>query len=187
MPHTMAGALAQGGRLTHLNPPGLSTPTGYTHIVAPQRGRLVFIAGQVAADAKGAVVGKGDFKAQTKQVYDNLRTAVTAAGATMADVVKINVYVTDLAQISAMREIRQQYFSGNPPASIDARRISFDARFAAAAIASSMTPSRAPCRTTSRPGATSPEKDDPAEANLSEAAAGEIAPGPARASSATST
>jgi reactive intermediate/imine deaminase len=113
----VAGALAQGGRLTHLNPPGLSTPTGYTHIVAPQRGRLVFIAGQVAADAKGSVVGKGDFKAQTKQVYDNLRTAVTAAGATMADVVKINVYVTDLAQISAMREIRQQYFSGNPPAS----------------------------------------------------------------------
>lgn len=113
----VAGALAQGGRLTHLNPPGLSTPTGYTHVVAPQRGRLVFIAGQVAADAKGAVVGNGDFKAQTKQVYENLRTAVTAAGATMADVVKINVYVTDLTQISAMREIRQQYFSSNPPAS----------------------------------------------------------------------
>jgi reactive intermediate/imine deaminase len=113
----VVGALAQSGRLRHLNPPGLATPTGYTHVVAPQRGRLVFIAGQVAADAKGAVVGKGDFRAQTKQVYENLRTAVTAAGATMADVVKINVYVTDVTQISTMREIRQQYFSSNPPAS----------------------------------------------------------------------
>ena len=113
----VAGALAQSGRLRHLNPSGLSTPTGYTHVVAPQRGRLVFIAGQVAADAKGAIVGKGDFKAQTQQVYENLKTAVTAAGATMADVVKINVYVTDVSQISTMREIRQQYFSSSPPAS----------------------------------------------------------------------
>lgn len=111
------GSLAQSGRLRHLNPKGLSTPTGYTHVVAPQRGRPVFIAGQVAADASGTVVGKGDFKAQTKQVYENLKTAVEAAGATMADVAKINVYVTDISQIAAMREIRQQYFTSNPPAS----------------------------------------------------------------------
>ena len=111
------GALAQGARLRHVNPPTLSTPTGYTHIVAPQRGRLVFIAGQVAADKSGTVVGKGDFKAQTKQVFDNLKAAVEAAGGTMADVAKINVYVTDLSQIAAMREIRQQFFTSNPPAS----------------------------------------------------------------------
>jgi reactive intermediate/imine deaminase len=111
------GALAQGARLRHLNPPTLSTPTGYTHVVAPQRGRLVFIAGQVAADRTGTVVGKGDFKAQTKQVFENLKAAVTAAGGTMADVAKINVYVTDLSEIAAMREIRQQYFTGTPPAS----------------------------------------------------------------------
>ena len=111
------GALAQSGRLRHLNPPMLSTPTGYTHVVAPQRGRLVFIAGQVAADKSGSVVGRGDFKAQTKQVFENLKVAVEAAGGTMADVAKINVYATDLSQISAMREVRQQYFTGNPPAS----------------------------------------------------------------------
>lgn len=110
-------ALAQGGRLRHLNPPTLSTPTGYTHVVAPQRGRLVFVAGQVSADKSGTVVGKGDFRAQTKQVFENLKAAVEAAGGTMADVAKINVYVTDLSQIAAMREIRQQYFTGNPPAS----------------------------------------------------------------------
>ena len=111
------GVVAQGARLRHVNPPTLSKPTGYTHIVAPQRGRLVFIAGQVAADKTGNVVGAGDFKAQTKQVFENLKAAVEAAGGTMADVAKINVYVTDLSQIAAMREIRQQFFTGNPPAS----------------------------------------------------------------------
>jgi reactive intermediate/imine deaminase len=111
------GALAQGARLRHINPPGLSKPTGYTHVVAPQRGRLVFIAGQVSADPSGAVIGKGDFKAQAKQVFENLKAAVEAAGRTMADVAKINVYTTDLSEIALMREIRQQYFKGNPPAS----------------------------------------------------------------------
>jgi reactive intermediate/imine deaminase len=111
------GAAAQGGRLRHLNPQALSTPTGYTHVVVPQRGRLVFIAGQVAADRTGAIVGKGDFRAQARQVFENLKTAVEAAGGTMADVAKINVYATDLSQVAAMREVRSQYFTGNPPAS----------------------------------------------------------------------
>jgi len=111
------GTLAQSGLLKYVNPPGLSTPTGYTHVVIPQGGRPVFIAGQVAADKTGAVVGKGDFRAQTKQVFENLKTAVEAAGGSMSDVAKINVYVTDLSQIAALREIRQQYFTSNPPAS----------------------------------------------------------------------
>jgi enamine deaminase RidA (YjgF/YER057c/UK114 family) len=111
------GALAQGARLRHVNPPTLSTPTGYTHVVIPQRGRLVFIAGQVAADKSGAIIGKGDFKAQTKQVFENLKAAAAAAGGTMADIAKINIYVTDASQIAAIREIRSQYFTGNPPAS----------------------------------------------------------------------
>jgi 2-iminobutanoate/2-iminopropanoate deaminase len=85
--------------------------------VIPQAGRLVFLAGQVANDKSGAVVGKGDFKAQTKQVFENLKTAVEAAGGTMADVAKITIYVTDASQIAALREVRQQYFTGNLPAS----------------------------------------------------------------------
>jgi enamine deaminase RidA (YjgF/YER057c/UK114 family) len=113
----VGGAFAQGGLLRYLNPPGLSTPTGYTHVVIPQGGRPVFIAGQVANDKTGALVGKGDFKAQTKQVFENLKTAVEAAGGTMADVAKITIYVTDASQIGALREIRQQYFTSNLPAS----------------------------------------------------------------------
>jgi reactive intermediate/imine deaminase len=112
-----AAAFAQSARLRHLNPSTLSTPTGYTHVVAPLRGRLVFIAGQVANDRTGTVVGKGDFKAQAKQVFENLRAAVEAAGGTMADIAKINVYVTDTSQLAALREVRQQYFTANPPAS----------------------------------------------------------------------
>jgi 2-iminobutanoate/2-iminopropanoate deaminase len=111
------GGLAQGRLLKYLNPAGLSMPTGYTHVVIPQGGTPVFIAGQVANDKSGAVVGKGDFRAQTKQVFENLKTAVEAAGGTMSDVAKITIYVTDLSQIAALREIRQQYFTGNLPAS----------------------------------------------------------------------
>lgn len=111
------GAVAQSARLRHLNPPALSTPTGYTHVVIPQRGRIVFIAGQVAADKSGAIVGKGDFKAQTKQVFENLKAAAEAAGGTMADIAKINIYVTDATQIQSIRDVRQQYFTASPPAS----------------------------------------------------------------------
>jgi reactive intermediate/imine deaminase len=112
-----AAALASNARLRHLNPPTLFTPTGYTQVVTPLGGHLVFIAGQVAADTTGAVVGKGDFKAQVKQVFENLQSAVEAAGGTMADIAKINVYVTDTSQLAAMREVWQQYFTAKPPAS----------------------------------------------------------------------
>jgi enamine deaminase RidA (YjgF/YER057c/UK114 family) len=112
-----AAALAQSGRLRHLNPQALFTPTGYTHVVTPLRGRLVFIAGQVAADKAGAVIGKGDFKTQAQQVFENLQAAIEAAGGTMADIAKINVYVTDTSQLAAMGEVRQQYFPANPPVS----------------------------------------------------------------------
>ena len=101
----------------HLNPPALSKPTGYTHIVEVHRGRTVYIAGQVAFDASGALVGKGDFKAQARQVMENLKAALAAANATFDNVVKVNTYVTDMSQIQALREIRAGYFGTNPPAS----------------------------------------------------------------------
>ena len=111
------GAFAQSGRVRHLNPPALSKPIGYTHVVVPLKGRLVFVSGQVATDSGGNIVGKDDFKAQAKQVFENLKTAVEAAGGTMPDVAKINVYATDLSQIPAYRDVRAQYFTANLPAS----------------------------------------------------------------------
>lgn len=113
-------AYAQSGsppKLRFLNPPAIATPTGYTHLVEVNRGRLVYISGQVALDKSGAVVGKGDFKAQVTQVFENLKAAVEAAGGTMADIAKINTYAVDVSQLQALREVRSTYFTGNPPAS----------------------------------------------------------------------
>src|SRR5262245_55704877 len=101
----------------HTNPPTLSKPTGYTHVVEVNRGKTVYIAGQVAFDTTGAVVGKQDFIAQTRQVMENLKAALASAGATFENIVKVNTYVTDMSQIQALREIRTSYFGANPPAS----------------------------------------------------------------------
>jgi 2-iminobutanoate/2-iminopropanoate deaminase len=111
--------LAQKGRsvIQRLNPPGLSTPTGYSHVVSARGGRTVYIAGQVAFDAKGQLVGKGDLPAQTRQVFANLDTALKAAGATFNDVVKVNYYMLDASQVQVVRDIRTKYFTTELPAS----------------------------------------------------------------------
>jgi 2-iminobutanoate/2-iminopropanoate deaminase len=107
--------------VTHIrrtNPPALSKPTGYTHVVeiiGP--GKIVYIAGQVAADKDGKVVGERDMKAQTEQVFRNLEAALKTAGATFGDVVKMNTYMTDLSQVAAYREVRSRYLADAPPAS----------------------------------------------------------------------
>mgnify|MGYP000010224794 CR=1 FL=1 len=113
------GPMAQGGRsvIQRMNPPGLSTPTGYSHIVSTRGGRTIYISGQVAFDAKGQLVGKGDLTAQTKQVFANLDTALKAAGATFNDVVKTNYYMLDASQVQVIREVRSQYFTKELPAS----------------------------------------------------------------------
>jgi len=101
----------------YLNPPTLSMPTGYTHVVEVRRGRTIYIAGQVALDQTGAVVGKGDFAAQAKQVFENLRLALAAAGATFDNLVKVTTFVTDMSQLQVLREVRAKYYGNNAPAS----------------------------------------------------------------------
>lgn len=113
------GPSAQGGRsvITRMNPPGISTPTGYSHVVSAKGGRTIWIAGQVANDAKGQLVGKGDVAAQAAQVFANLDTALKAAGATFDDVVKVNYYLLDASQVQVVRDIRSKYFTKGLPAS----------------------------------------------------------------------
>jgi reactive intermediate/imine deaminase len=103
--------------IRYLNPSSLSVPTGYSHVVEVNSGRTIYIAGQVALDKAGNVVGKGDFAAQTTQVFENLKLALAAVGATFDNVVKINTYVTDMSQIQTLRDIRTRYYSKNAPAS----------------------------------------------------------------------
>jgi enamine deaminase RidA (YjgF/YER057c/UK114 family) len=103
-----------------VNPPTLATPRGYTHVVTATGGKTVFIAGQVAWNVKGEVVGKGDLRAQATQAYENLKAALAAAGATTADVVKMNTYIVNFksADLPMIREVRSKFFAQeNPPAS----------------------------------------------------------------------
>lgn len=100
---------AQGPTIRRINPPTLSAPTGYTHVVEASGARTLYIAGQVAMDSTGRVVGVGNFRAQVEQVFANLQRALAAANATFDHVVKINVYVTDASQVAVLREVRGRY------------------------------------------------------------------------------
>ena len=105
---------AQG--LQRINPPGLSTPTTYSHIV--RDGKTLYIAGQVGADAQGKVAGTGMVE-QLEQVLKNLQIALQSQGADFSHVAKINIYVTDVEAFRApdAAKVRAKYFGANRPAS----------------------------------------------------------------------
>jgi enamine deaminase RidA (YjgF/YER057c/UK114 family) len=124
---TLATAQARPDGPRFINPPTLSTPHGYSHVVdVPAGSRMVYVAGQVSLDTAGRLVGAGDFRAQAVQVFENLRAALGAAGATFGDVVKLNYYVVDVSQLAALREVRDRYVNtAAPPAStlVEVRRL----------------------------------------------------------------
>jgi reactive intermediate/imine deaminase len=109
-----------------LNPPELAPAPGYTQVVEVTGGRTIYVSGQIAMDRSGEVVGEGDLKAQTRQVFENLKAALAAAEAGFGDVVKLSYYLTDISQIAAVRGVRDEYVdTGNPPAStaVEVRRL----------------------------------------------------------------
>ncbi len=112
---TAAPAAAQGVPLKALNPPALPTPNGYSHIMVAPAGRRAVISGQVAMDSTGRIVGAGDFRAQTVQVFENLRRALASIGATFDDVIGLNTYVTDFSQLAVLREVRARYLPKERP------------------------------------------------------------------------
>jgi enamine deaminase RidA (YjgF/YER057c/UK114 family) len=79
-----------------LNPAGLEKPVGYAHVAKITSGKLVHVAGQAPFDANGAVVGKGNFAAQFRQVMHNLKVAVEAAGGRPNQYAILTMYVTDV-------------------------------------------------------------------------------------------
>jgi 2-iminobutanoate/2-iminopropanoate deaminase len=114
----IAFAQARTPQVKRTNPPTLSKPTGYTHIVEVNGpARTVYISGQIAFDTDGKIVGAGDMKAQAEQVFKNLEIALTAAGAKFADIVKMNTYITDMSKAQAVRDVRARYFGDTTPAS----------------------------------------------------------------------
>lgn len=107
--------------MTHIehfsHPEGMPPSVGYSHAVAGT-GTLVAIAGQVAMDENGELVGPNDPRAQAERVFENLALALAAAGASFSDVIKLGVYVTDIAILPAVREVRDRYVNTeHPPAS----------------------------------------------------------------------
>lgn len=108
-------AAAQGTGTRYINPEGLVKPTGYTHLVIAPDGRTVYIAGQVAFDRTGKVVGDGDFAAQAEQVFRNLRHALTSVGGSMGDLVKTTTFITDIKHLPALREVRARHLAQSQP------------------------------------------------------------------------
>ena len=78
---------------------------------------ISFISGQIAKNANGEVVGKGDIRAQTRQCIENLNAVLEAGGATLGNVVKVTVYVTHIERLKAIDEVRAEYLEEKYPAS----------------------------------------------------------------------
>lgn len=97
----------------------LAEPNGHfaQAISAPASGRLLFVSGMTARNAEGGITGVGDVRAQTQQVCENLDAAVRAAGGTLEDIVRVDVYVRDISDFDAIHEVRRRFFTGLAPAS----------------------------------------------------------------------
>jgi enamine deaminase RidA (YjgF/YER057c/UK114 family) len=101
-----------------INPPAISKPPGYTHVVeVTGPGKTIYVAGQLGLDASGNVAG--DFRAQAAQAFANLKNALAAVGATPGNIVKVNVYIVDIGKnLMIYREVRDQNLNMTaPPAS----------------------------------------------------------------------
>jgi enamine deaminase RidA (YjgF/YER057c/UK114 family) len=105
-------------KVDFIDPPELCPTFGWTQVATVEGAKkTIYVSGQVAVDAKGVVVGKGDLKRQTEQVFDNLTMALKAVGATWLDVVKTNMYVVNLkpADVAILREVRARYIHREHP------------------------------------------------------------------------
>ena len=106
---------ATAQEIERINPEGMTQPTSYSHLV--KFDRLMFIAGQVAVDGEGNVIGEGDMTAQVRQVLENMQSVLTSEGADFSDVVKINIFTTDIDEFRKSGEVRREFFGEHAPTS----------------------------------------------------------------------
>jgi enamine deaminase RidA (YjgF/YER057c/UK114 family) len=106
-------------KITRTNPKTIAKPfSNYAHVVTVEGAKkLVFCAGQVAADANGKVLPPDSFEAQTKMVMKNLKKALAAGGAKLSDITKITIYICNPHDVPKARCILQDYFGKHPPGS----------------------------------------------------------------------
>ena len=104
-------------QIRFLNPPTLSTPpaNGYSHVVLVQGGRTAYISSQLGLDSSGQLLE--GFEAQAMQAFENLKLAIQAANMTFEHLVKINLFLTDMAHIQMMRQVRDRFINRETPPS----------------------------------------------------------------------
>ena len=86
-------------------------------IAVEAKGKLVFISGMTSRRADGTIAGIGDIEAQTRQVCENVKSAVEAAGGTLANVCRVDVYVRNMENLAPIHKVRREYFKSPAPAS----------------------------------------------------------------------
>ena len=101
---------APASSVRSISAPTLANPPGYSHAVEA-RGTMVYTSGQIALDGQGNVVGAGDMRAQTEQVFANVKASLAAANTDFAHAVKLTVFLTDLSQenLLVFRQVRDRY------------------------------------------------------------------------------
>lgn len=106
-------ARADDPEVQYLRPPGLFASPMFSQVTTVVRGKLIFVSGQVSWDDKGKVVHAGDLRAQTHQTFENVKTALAAAGATFDNVLKFTIYVVNLdrAKWKIVGEERAKYIN----------------------------------------------------------------------------
>jgi enamine deaminase RidA (YjgF/YER057c/UK114 family) len=108
----------EGPTIRKLNPATMPSPYGYSQVVDVTARRTVYLAGQVPLDERNELVGAGDFPAQVRQTFENVRRGLEAVGLTFDDVVKMHMYLTDIANLPALRDVRDEFVNtDSPPAS----------------------------------------------------------------------
>ena len=107
-------------RTSRLNPDTVPAPLGtYSHSVRVETsdGTWIYVSGQIATDSEGNLVAPNDLPAQSERVFENLKSILEANGASFADVVKLQTFVTTQDGFAEMREIRSRYLASDLPAS----------------------------------------------------------------------
>lgn len=103
-----------------MNPDAVAVPLKpyYSNCVRSEAGPLLWISGQVALDRDGKMVGDGDLRAQAVQVLENIKGILADSDASMDDIVKVTVYVTDIRAFNDIADIREKYFPKDGPSSV---------------------------------------------------------------------
>jgi reactive intermediate/imine deaminase len=110
--------------IRRVNPEDLPKPYNYAQVVDVRGGRTVYVSGQVPLNENDELVGPGDFAVQARQTFENIRRALAAAGLTFDAVVKLQIYVTDMANLAALRAVRGEFINASQPPAMTAVAVS---------------------------------------------------------------